>query len=51
MVKENRRTAEATYEDADYDLLEYDRLSQHGTNDISNIKERFRILSEYLSLD
>lgn len=51
MVKENRRTAEATYEDADYDLLEYDRLSQHGTNDVSNIKERFRILSEYLNLD
>lgn len=51
MVKENRKTAEVTYEEADYDLLEYDRLSQHGTNDVSNIKERFRILSEYLNLD
>lgn len=50
-VKENRKLAEIKYEDADYDLLEYDRLSQHGTNDVSNIRERLRILSEYLKFD
>jgi hypothetical protein len=47
-VKQNRTLAENIFEDADYDLLEYDRLSQHGTNDVSNIKERLRILSEYI---
>lgn len=47
-VKDNRKLAEKSYEEADYDYLEYDRLSQHGTNDVSNIKERFRILKEYI---
>lgn len=46
-VKTNRKLAEINYEDADYDLLEFDRLSQHGTNDVSNIKERLRIIKEY----
>lgn len=50
MVKENRIIAENNYEEASYDLLEYDRLSSQGTNDVSNIKERVRILSEYLEL-
>ncbi len=45
-VKLNRRTAENKYEDADYDLLEFDRLSQYGTNDVSNIRERLRIIQE-----
>lgn len=49
-VKNNRISAENNYEEADYDLLEYDRLSQHGTNDVSNIKERLRILKEFLQL-
>ncbi len=44
----NRVKAEEDYANADYDLLEYDRLSQHGTNDVSNIKERLRILKGYL---
>ncbi|AXT58197.1 DUF262 domain-containing protein [Aquimarina sp. AD1] len=47
-IKENRKLAEKSYEEADYDYLEYDRLSQHGTNDVSNIKERLRIITEYL---
>lgn len=45
-VKANRKSAETNYENADYDLLEFDRLSQFGTNDVSNIKERLRILQE-----
>jgi len=48
VVKENRKLAETNYEDADYDYLEYDRLTQHGTNDVSNIKERVRILQDYI---
>ncbi|NOQ25300.1 MAG: DUF262 domain-containing protein [Bacteroidales bacterium] len=47
-VKNNRYFAEQKYESADYDLLEFDRLAQHGTNDVSNIKERLRIISEYI---
>lgn len=37
-----------SYEEANYDYLEYDRLSQHGTNDVSNIKERFRLIKKYI---
>ncbi len=48
-VRQNRIVAETNYDQADYDLLEYDRLSQHGTNDVSNIKERLRIITEYIS--
>lgn len=47
-VKTNRTIAESNYEAADYELLEYDRLSQHGTNDVSNIRERLKILQENL---
>lgn len=49
-VKSNRLRAETNYEEADYELLEFDRLSQYGTNDVSNIREKYRILSEYLNL-
>lgn len=45
-VKTNREVAEANYELANFDLLEYDRLTQQGTNDASNIKERLRIIIE-----
>lgn len=47
-VKDNRNSAETNYENADYELLEFDRLSQQGTNDASSIKERLRILKEYI---
>ena len=47
-VKSNRIFAEKNYENADYELLEFDRLSQQGTNDVSSIKERLRILKEYI---
>lgn len=49
-VKDNRIIAETNYEDAKYELLEYDRLTQQGTNDASNIKERVRVLAEELGL-
>lgn len=47
-VKINRSSAETNYENADYELLEFDKLSQQGTNDASSIKERFRILKEHI---
>ncbi|MGA2781193.1 MAG: DUF262 domain-containing protein [Smithella sp.] len=47
-VKDNRKIAETNMEKANYDLLEFDRMSQQGTNDASSIKERVRILEEYI---
>lgn len=49
-VRKNREKAELDYAAADYDLLEYDRLNQHGTNDVANIKERLRIISERMNI-
>ena len=48
-VKDNRRIAEDNYENANYELLEFDRLSQQGTNNASSIKERLRIIKEYVN--
>lgn len=47
-LKRNRIVAENEYADASFELLEYDRLSQQGTNDASNIRERAEVLSRYL---
>jgi hypothetical protein len=47
-LKQNRILAETNIEKANYDLLEYDRMSQQGTNDSSSIKERTRIIEEFL---
>ncbi|WP_319562885.1 DUF262 domain-containing protein [Marispirochaeta sp.] len=49
-LRENRTLAEKDYESSSFDLLEYDRLTQQGTNDSSNIKERYNILSSILGL-
>lgn len=50
LVSDNRVTAEENYSNASFDLLEYDRLTQQGTNDASNIRERVKILSVYLGI-
>ncbi|MEW5682875.1 MAG: DUF262 domain-containing protein [Pseudomonadota bacterium] len=47
---ENRRIAESDYSESSFELLEYDRLSQQGTNDASNIRERFRTLASEIGL-
>jgi hypothetical protein len=44
----NRIAASKDIGSADYELLEFDRMSQQGTNDASSIKERYRILCERL---
>jgi len=49
-LAENREAAIKNYEGASFDLLEFDRLNQQGTNDASSIKERVRILSEFLGI-
>ncbi|CAD0306297.1 DUF262 domain-containing protein [Xanthomonas hortorum pv. cynarae] len=46
----NREAAIKNYEGASFDLLEFDRLNQQGTNDASSIKERVKILSEFLGV-
>lgn len=47
-LAENRAAASADYAEASFELLEYDRLNQQGTNDASGIKERYRTISNYL---
>lgn len=44
----NRKLAETDLTKAKFELLEYDRLSQQGTNDASSIRERWRILEAWL---
>jgi len=49
-LAENREAAVRNYSDASFELLEFDRLNQQGTNDASSIKERYRILSTHLKI-
>lgn len=49
-LKANRLAASEDYENSSFELLEYDRLTQQGTNDSSNIKERLKILMAELEL-
>ncbi|MCJ7634883.1 DUF262 domain-containing protein [Candidatus Bathyarchaeota archaeon] len=50
-VADNMRIAETDIAKADFDLLQFDRLSIQGTNDASSIKERLRIIMKRLGLD
>lgn len=50
-LKQNRIwAANENHERTSFELLEYDRLTQQGTNDASNIRERYRILANYVGL-
>jgi hypothetical protein len=49
-IAKNRSDAEKKYAESSFELLEFDRLNQQGTNDASSIKERYRILSSELRL-
>lgn len=44
---DNKTAAELDISLAQFELLEYDRLSQQGTNDASSIRERTRILMDW----
>lgn len=50
LVRENRIQAEANYAEAKFELLEYDRLMQQGTNDASSIRERLRIITQFFGI-
>lgn len=49
-VAENRRIAERDISKADFELLEFDRMSVQGTNDASSIKERLQIISKFFGI-
>lgn len=49
-VRDNRLQAEDNYADASFELLEFDRLTQQGTNDSSNIRERLGVIAKYLNV-
>ena len=49
-IAENRRRAEKDITQSNYELLEFERMSQQGTNDAYSIKERTRLLCEYLGI-
>ncbi|WP_288441110.1 DUF262 domain-containing protein [uncultured Chryseobacterium sp.] len=46
----NRKKAEEDITEANFEYLEFERLSQQGTNDSVSIRERTKILSEYLAV-
>lgn len=48
--RENRTVAEKDITKANFDYLEYDRMSQQGTNDASSIRERLRIIRQYFQI-
>lgn len=50
-IQKNRKKAEKDITNANFDLLEYDRMSQQGTNDASSIKERFKIMADYFDIE
>lgn len=50
LVRENRARAEENYAEASFELLEFDRLTQQGTNDSSNIRERLRVIADFMKV-
>jgi hypothetical protein len=49
-VDSNRLLASTDMAHADYDLLEYDRMTVQGTNDAGSIKERVRIICTFMDV-
>jgi hypothetical protein len=47
----NKVLAEKDISKANYDFIEFDRLSLQGTNDAGSIKERLRIMKEYFNVN
>ena len=47
-LSKNRHVAEHRLPDANFEFLEFDRMSQQGTNDASSITTRAKILRSYL---
>lgn len=49
-IDNNRAVAEQDITKANFEYLEFDRMSQQGTNDAASIKERVRIIGEYFGI-
>lgn len=49
-IAANRRMAEEDITQSNYEYLEFERMSQQGTNDAYSIRERTRILCEHLEI-
>ena len=49
-LETNRKLAEEDISKANFELLEFDRMSQQGTNDAASIRERARILADHLQI-
>lgn len=49
-LEENRKKAEQDITEANFEYLEFERLSQQGTNDSVSIRERAKILSKYIGI-
>lgn len=49
-LDKNRKAAEIDIASAEFELLEFERLSQQGTNDANSIKTRLEILQNYIKL-
>jgi hypothetical protein len=48
-VKENKENAAKNIEKANYELLDFDKMSIQGTNDAISIRERTRILRKFIT--
>lgn len=50
-VDENKKIASKDIASANFEFLEFDRMSQQGTNDAASIRERARTLCNYLGIN
>lgn len=50
-LADNRRVSEQDITQSNYEYLEFERMSQQGTNDAYSIKERTRIMAHFLGID
>lgn len=50
-LSDNRKIAQKNIAEANFELLEFDRMSQQGTNDSVSIDQRVRILSKHLRIE
>lgn len=49
-IQKNKLIAETDISKANYDLIEFDRMSLQGTNDSGSIRERLRIMKDYFKV-
>ena len=49
-VGKNRKIAEEDITNANYEFLEFERLSQQGTNDSYSIRQRVKIISDFIGI-